>query len=60
MLFMASAAVIETVAAHVHPSAVHLDEGKLFVQLGENGGSDGACWILDSGFMAPFILETDR
>jgi hypothetical protein len=30
-------------------SAVHLDEGKLFVQLGENGGGDGARWILDSG-----------
>jgi hypothetical protein len=28
---------------------VHLDEGKLFVQLGENGGSDGARWILDLG-----------
>jgi hypothetical protein len=28
---------------------VHLDEGKLFVQLGENGGGDGARWILDSG-----------
>jgi hypothetical protein len=27
---------------------VHLDEGKLFVQLGENGGSDSARWILDS------------
>jgi hypothetical protein len=30
-------------------SAMHLDEGKLFVQLGENGGGDGAHWILDSG-----------
>jgi uncharacterized membrane protein YgcG len=30
-LFMASAAVIEPVAAHAHPSAVHLDEEKLFV-----------------------------
>jgi hypothetical protein len=30
-------------------SVVHLDEGKLFVQLGENGGGDGARWILDSG-----------
>jgi hypothetical protein len=48
-LFMASAAVIEYVAAHAHPSAVHLDEGKLFVQLGENGGGDDARWILDSG-----------
>jgi hypothetical protein len=48
-LFMASAAVIEPVAAHAHPSAVHMDEGKLFVQLGENGGGDGARWILDSG-----------
>jgi hypothetical protein len=28
---------------------VHLDEGKLFVQVRENGGGDGACWILDSG-----------
>jgi hypothetical protein len=28
---------------------MHLDEGKLFVQLGENGGGDGARWILDSG-----------
>jgi hypothetical protein len=46
---MASAAVIEPVAAHAHPSAVHLDEGKLFSQLGENGGGDGARWILDSG-----------
>jgi hypothetical protein len=46
---MASAAVIEPVAAHAHPSAVHLDEGKLFAQLGENGGGDGARWILDSG-----------
>jgi hypothetical protein len=34
-LFMASAAVIEPVAAHAHPSAVHLD--------------DGTRWILDSG-----------
>jgi hypothetical protein len=49
MLFMASAAVIEPVAAHAHLSAVHLDEGKLFAQLGENGGGDGARWILDSG-----------
>ena len=48
-LFMASAAVIEPVAAHAHPSAVHLDEGRLFVQLGDNGGGDGAHWILDSG-----------
>jgi hypothetical protein len=30
-LFMASVAVIEPVAAHAHPSAMHLDEGKLFV-----------------------------
>jgi hypothetical protein len=30
-LFMASTAAIEPVTAHVHPSAVHLDEGKLFV-----------------------------
>jgi hypothetical protein len=49
MLFMASAAVIEPVAAHAHPSVVHLDEGKLFIQLGENGGGDDARWILDSG-----------
>jgi uncharacterized membrane protein YgcG len=48
-LFMASATVIKPVAAHTHLSAVHLDEGKLFVQLGENGGGDGARWILDSG-----------
>jgi hypothetical protein len=48
-LFMASAAVIEPVAAHAHPSPMHLDEGKLFAQLGENGGGDGARWILDSG-----------
>jgi hypothetical protein len=48
MLFMASAAVIEPVAAHAHPSVVHLEEGKLFVQLGENGGSDSARWIMDS------------
>jgi uncharacterized membrane protein YgcG len=48
-LFMASAAVIEPIAAHAHLSAVHLDEGKLFVQLRENGGGDGARWILDSG-----------
>jgi hypothetical protein len=41
-LFMASAAVIEPVVAHAHPSAVHLDEGKLFAQLGENGGGDNA------------------
>jgi hypothetical protein len=33
-LFMASAAVIEPVVAHAHPSVVHLDEGKLFAQLG--------------------------
>jgi transposase InsO family protein len=46
---MASTTVIEPVADHVHPSAVHLDEGKLFAQLGENGGGDGARWILDSG-----------
>jgi hypothetical protein len=31
-LFMASTAMIEPVAAHAHPSVVHLDEGKLFVQ----------------------------
>jgi hypothetical protein len=48
-LFMASAAMIERVVAHAHPSAVHLDEGKLFIQLGENGGGDDARWILDSG-----------
>jgi hypothetical protein len=46
---MASAAVIEPVAAHAHPSVMHLDEGKLFAQLGENGEGDGARWILDSG-----------
>jgi hypothetical protein len=28
---------------------VHLDERKLFIQLRENGGGDGARWILDSG-----------
>jgi hypothetical protein len=28
---------------------VHLEESKLFVQLGENGGGDSAHWILDSG-----------
>jgi hypothetical protein len=48
-LFMASAAVIELVVAHAHPLVMHLDEGRLFVQLGENGGGDGASWILDSG-----------
>jgi hypothetical protein len=48
-LFMASTAVIKPIVAHVHPSAVHLDEGKLFIQLGENRGSDGARWILDLG-----------
>jgi hypothetical protein len=48
-LFMASTAVIKAVAAHAHPSVVHLDEGKLFIQLGKNGGGDGARWILDSG-----------
>jgi hypothetical protein len=48
-LFMASAAVIEPITAHAHPSGMHLDEGRLFVQLGENGGGDDARWILDSG-----------
>jgi hypothetical protein len=46
---MASAAVIEPIVAHVHLSAVHLDEGKLFIQQGENRGGDNARWILDLG-----------
>jgi hypothetical protein len=42
-LFMASETIIEPIAVQVHPNAVHLDESKLFVQLGDNGGSDSAC-----------------
>jgi hypothetical protein len=48
-LFMASATVIEPIAVQAHPAAVHLKESKLFAQLGENSGGDGARWILDSG-----------
>jgi hypothetical protein len=48
-LFIASATTIEPITVQAHPDVVHLDEIKLFVQLGENGGSDSACWILDSG-----------
>jgi hypothetical protein len=43
-LFMASATVIESI-----PDMVHLDESKLFIQLGEKCGGDNALWILDSG-----------
>jgi hypothetical protein len=48
-LFMASAAIIEPIAVQAHSAAVHLEESKLFAQLGENRGGDGARWILDSG-----------
>jgi hypothetical protein len=47
-LFMASVAVIEPITVQAHPAAVHLEESKLFAQLGENSGGDGARWILDS------------
>jgi hypothetical protein len=33
----------------MNPTAVHLDESRLFIQLGEMGGIDSAHWILDSG-----------
>jgi hypothetical protein len=49
MLFMASATIVEPVNIQVHHGPVHLDESRLFVQLGENGGGDSARWILDSG-----------
>jgi hypothetical protein len=48
-LFMVNATPIELIAVQAHPGTVHLDESKLFVQLGENGGGDSARWILDSG-----------
>jgi hypothetical protein len=48
-LFIVSAAAIEPIVDQAHPIEVHLDEGRLFVQLGENGGGDGVRWILDSG-----------
>jgi hypothetical protein len=48
-LFMASGTVVEPITIQVQPGVVHLDESKLFVQLGENGGGDSARWILDSG-----------
>jgi transposase InsO family protein/ribosomal protein L15 len=48
-LFMASATIMEPVAVQAHPDAVHLEESKLFIQLGENGDGDSARWILDSG-----------
>jgi hypothetical protein len=46
---MASATTIELVMHHAHPVEVHLDESRLFVHLGENGGGDRAHWIIDSG-----------
>jgi hypothetical protein len=48
-LFMTTATIMESIAVQAHPDAVHLEESKLFVQLGENGGGDSARWILDSG-----------
>jgi hypothetical protein len=45
-VFMVSAVAIQPVTDQAHPTAVHLDMGKLFIQLGENGS---ARWILDSG-----------
>jgi hypothetical protein len=48
-LFMASGTAVEPIAIQVQPGVVHLDESKLFVQLGENGGGDSARWIVDSG-----------
>jgi hypothetical protein len=48
-LFMASTTVIEPIAARAHPAVMHLEESKLFAQLGKNGGGDDAHWILDSG-----------
>jgi hypothetical protein len=41
-LFMASATVIEPITARAHPAAMHLEESKLFAQLGKNGGGDDA------------------
>jgi hypothetical protein len=57
-LFMVSATPIEPIVVQAHPGTVHLDESKLFVQLGENGGGDSARWIL--GFTTPFVSEMDR
>jgi hypothetical protein len=48
-LFMASVAVTEPIMSQAHPTAVHLNESCLFVQLGEKGDGDDTCWILDSG-----------
>jgi hypothetical protein len=39
---MVSAAVVEPIMMQAHLMAVHLDEGRLFDQLGEKGGSDSA------------------
>jgi hypothetical protein len=48
-LFMASVAVTEPIMSQAHPTAVHLNESCLFIQLGEKGDGDDTCWILDSG-----------
>jgi hypothetical protein len=48
-LFLASVIAIELITVQAHSDVVHLDDIKLFVQLGENGSSNSAHWILDSG-----------
>jgi hypothetical protein len=48
-LFLASTTAVEAIVIQAHPDAVHLDESKLFVQVGENGGDYSAHWILDLG-----------
>jgi hypothetical protein len=50
-LFMASAMIVELIVSQAHPAVVHLDESRLFVQLGEKRDGDDARWILDSGAM---------
>jgi hypothetical protein len=48
-LLMESATVAEPFTVHTHPTAMHLNESRLFVQLKEKGDVDSARWILDSG-----------
>jgi hypothetical protein len=48
-LFMVSSTVIESITVQAHSAIMHLEESKLFAQLGENSSGDGARWILDSG-----------
>jgi hypothetical protein len=49
-LLLTSATITESVTVPKQ-TTVHLDEGKLFVQLGDGGHGDCSCWILDSGAM---------